>query len=413
MSVEIRHKILSKQSEPEGSLIKRRSLFMATIKQRGNSYFITVSCGRDIKGKQVRQTMTYKPDAKMSAVQIKKELQRQVVLFEENCKRGQVNSAVKFEDYAREWFTDVASLNLKERTLANYRNYSKRVFKAVGHKRMDRLTSRDIQKLIVEMHEGIRLDRYKKGKLAPKTIKNHVAFVSTIFEHAIRMQVVSHNPCRAVTLPKDDSVEREIYTLEETQQILTLLHQEETKNLQFIVFFTLAIYTGFRRGELLGLEWNIDIDFNRHTVTINRTSNYTNDKGVFTDTPKTRNSYRTLKLPVEIMCLLSRYKKHQTEYADSLGNKWAGTGRLFTTWNGEPMFPNSPSLFFERFCKRHGIRYINLHGWRHFNASTQIFAGIDVKTISMNLGHSTAQTTLTYYSHAFQAAQAGFNGTNR
>lgn len=379
---------------------------MATIQQRGNSYFISVSCGRDVKGKQVRQTMTYKPDAKMSAAQVKKEVQRQAVLFEENCKRGQINTAVKFEDYAREWFAEVGALKLKERTLANYRNYSKRVFKQIGHMRMDRITSREIQRFILEMREGKRLDRYKKGKLAPKTIRNHIAFISTVYQHAIKMQIVSHNPCANVELPRDNAAEREIYTIEETQEILRLLQAEGDKYFQFVVFFTLAVYTGFRRGELLGLQWKTDIDFERSTLTVNRTSNYVVGKGVFVNTPKTKNSYRTLKLPAEIMELLANFKKYQAEYAESLGDQWIDCDRLFTRWDGSPIFPNTPSLYFGRFCKRHGIRYLSLHRWRHFNASAMIFAGVDLKTISMNLGHSTAQTTLQFYSHAFQAANA-------
>jgi len=222
---------------------------MATIQQRGNSYFITVSCGLDVRGKQVRQTKTWRIPENMTAKQAEKEAQRQAFMFEESVKRGQINKAVKFEEFALEWFKEVGALKLKQRTLANYRNYSKRVFKAIGHQRMDRLTSRDVQKLIAEMNEGARLDKYKKGKLAPKTIRNHIAFISTIFEHGIRMGIVSHNPCKAVTLPKDERTEKEIYTLEEIQKILALLHQEPDKHFDFIVFFTLAIYCGHRRGD--------------------------------------------------------------------------------------------------------------------------------------------------------------------
>jgi integrase len=350
--------------------------------------------------------MTYKPDEKLSPVQVKKELQRQTVLFEENVKRGQMNTAVKFQDYATEWFAEVANLKLKVKTIANYRNYSKRVFKSLGHYRMDKLTTRDIQRFILEMHEGARLDRYKKGGLSPKTIRNHIAFVSTIFEHAIKMQIVSHNPCKNATLPKDKPKEREIYSLEEAQRILQLLQQEDDKNFQFVVFFTLAVYTGFRVGEILGIEWKPDIDFQRCTLSINRTSGYTPSRGIFTDSPKTKNSYRTLKLPPEIMDLLKSYQQYQNEYAKSLGSQWENHDRLFIKWNGSPIFPNTPALFFGRFCKRHGIRYINPHGWRHFCASAQVFAGIDVKTISMNLGHSTPQTTLNIYCKAFQMANA-------
>ena len=390
---------------------------MATIKQRGNSYFITVSCGLDANGKKVRQTMTYKPDEKLSVAQIKKEVNRQAVLFEESVKAGKVNTAVKFEDYARQWFAEVAVFKLKERILANYHAMEKRVYKNVGHLRMDKITPRDIQRFILDMSEGERYDKYKKGKLAPKTIKNHVALISTIYEDAIKMQVVSHNPCRAVTFPKPSNAEREIYTLEETHSILELLHNHEPeKHLDFIVYFTLSIFTGFRRGELLGLEWR-NFDFSKQTVSVNRTSNYTNGLGIFTDTPKTRTSYRTLKMPVELIDLLHRYRDYQAEYKASIGSKWVtqieglddkmvDNDRLFTQWQGSPMHSNAPSLYFERFCKKHGLRYLSGHSIRHLHASANMTAGVDVKTLQMIMGHSSANTTLGIYCHAFQSAQA-------
>jgi integrase len=279
------------------------------------------------------------------------------------------------------------------------------VYKAIGHVRLDKVTPRHIQQFINDLSTGERRDKYKKGKLAAKTIKNYIAFISTIYAHAIKMQVVSFNPCSTVTLPKDEIKEREIYSVEEVQRILELLYQEELKNFQFMVYFTLAIYTGFRRGELLGLEFK-DIDTERQIISVKRTSNYAKGKGIYTDTPKTRTSYRTLKLPQVIIDLIMRYKTHQAEYAESIGDQWHETDRLFTQWNGKPMFTNTPSLFLGRFCERHGIRYLNIHSIRHFNASVQINAKIDVKTVSMNLGHSLASTTLNLYCHAFQAAQA-------
>lgn len=178
----------------------------------------------------------------------------------------------------------------------------------------------------------------------------------------------------------------------------------------------LAVYTGFRRGELLGLEWK-DIDFDKQVISLNRTSLYTKDRGVFTDTLKTRTSYRSLKLPAEIMEVLKQYKEHQAKYIDTLGKKWVthikGLGdkivvndHLFTQWDGKPLFTNSPSLFFERFCKRKGLTYRKGHSLLHFNASLQISAGVDPKTVSGNLGHSMVSTTLNIYCKQFQSAQA-------
>ena len=389
---------------------------MATVQQRGNSYFICVSGGRDVNGKQIRHTMTWTPGQGMTKKQAAKELERQKVLFQEGIRGGNRNRAVKFEAYARQWFREIASLKLKQRTLANYHSLETRIYKAIGHLRMDKITSRDIQKFVLELSEGQRGDRYKTGKLAPKTVRNYVALISTIYEHAIRMQDVAHNPCRAVTLPKTEGGERRIYSIEETRRILELLHREDAEYLHYVVYFTLAIFTGFRRGELLGLEWK-DFDFDRQTVTVSRTSNYTNERGIFTDTPKTRGSYRTLKLPAEIMSFVADYKSRQAAYIETLGDKWVksieGIGgvmvepdRLFTKWNGEPMFPNSPSLFFKRFCKKHGIDFLCGHSLRHLHASIEINAGVDVKTLQMIMGHSAATTTLQIYCHAFQAAQA-------
>jgi len=343
---------------------------MAYIQKRNGSYTITVSCGYDVNGKQVKQHLTYKPSEGMTAKQIEKEVQKQAVLFEENCKQGQkVTAAVKFETYSTQYLTEVAPLQLKVGTLANYRNYAKRVNKAIGHLRVDKITARDIQKLINEMNEGERYDKYKHGKLSAKTIKNHVAFIFSVYEHAIKMQIISHNPCKAVTLPKVNEQELKIYSVAETQKILGLLYQDE-KERHFALFFILAIFTGFRRGELLGLEWS-DIDFERQVLSLNRTSLYTKGKCVYTNTPKTRTSYRSLKLPAEIMALLSRYKEHQAKYIESIGDKWVDqikglndetvkNNRLFTAWDGSPMFPDTPSKYFKRLCKRNGLRFLGL-----------------------------------------------------
>lgn len=86
---------------------------MATIRKRGNTYQIRVSCGYDVHGKQVEQSMTWKPTAGMTARQIEKELNRQAVMFEEACMNGQIVTAVKFEDFARQWFKDYAEIKLK------------------------------------------------------------------------------------------------------------------------------------------------------------------------------------------------------------------------------------------------------------------------------------------------------------
>lgn len=121
---------------------------MATVTKRGDSYRIKVSCGYDVNGKQVVQTKTWKPEPDMTARQIKKELDRQCVMFEEECKKGQVVATIKFETFAEEWFEEYAKPNLRNTTYERLLQLRKRVYGAIGHLRMDKISPRQIQAFV-------------------------------------------------------------------------------------------------------------------------------------------------------------------------------------------------------------------------------------------------------------------------
>ena len=380
---------------------------MATIRKRGNSYQIRVSCGYDTKGSQVEQSMTWKPAKGMTERQIQKELNRVAVMFEDKCINGYVTAAIKFQDFAEQWFKEYAEIALKTQTIRCYHTLETRVYKAIGHMRMDKITVRTIQQFVTQLTQEKKVNSKGEiiGNLAPKTIKHHIAFISTVFDHAVKMQMIQFNPCRNVTLPKMTTKEREIYTLEEVQQMLDLFENESEANFKYVIFFTLAAFTGLRRGELLGLEWK-DFDWDNCLVSVVRTSEWTKEKGIYTDTPKTQSSKRILKIPAELAAQLLRFKKWQDNYKVSIGSKWVENDRLFTKWNGEPMGMRSPYKFFEKFCKRTGMRFVNIHSFRHFNATVMILNGVDVKTVQACLGHNDVNTTLSIYAHSFQEAQA-------
>ena len=92
---------------------------------------------------------------------------------------------------------------------------------------------------------------------------------------------------------------------------------------------------------MLGLEWK-DIDFEHNIISIKRTSNYTAERGIYTDTTKTKRSQRTLKIAQPIMDMIKEYKAEQDEEALRLGDKWIETDRLFTKWNGTEMNNQTP-----------------------------------------------------------------------
>lgn len=385
---------------------------MATIKQRNGSYQIVVSCGYDAKGKHLRRSMTWTPEPGMTARQIEKELNRQATLFEERVRTGGApNSSIKLEVYAEQWFTNYAEKNLKESTVARYRKLSRRLYQALGAKRIDRITVADVQSLVDNLGEtGIKIQRTKKdatdqpepAALAPKTIRAYHSLLSAILESAVKLEMIPSNPCRKVTLPPLKATEKDVYTLDEASRFLELL---EGENWQYRAFFTLAIYTGMRRGELLGLQWG-DFDFDSGIVTISRNTLYTGRKGLYDDTPKTKSSRRVLKLPAVVLDMLHDYRIWQLEQRFALGDQWHDCDRLFTRWNGEPMHADTPYYWLVRFCGRKGLRRMGVHSFRHLNATLLIDAGVDVKTTSALLGHSTSATTMNIYAHSFAAAQA-------
>ena len=374
---------------------------MATIRKRGDSYSIRVSCGYDTNGKHKEQAMTWKPEPGMTKRQIEKELQRQAVLFEESVAHGYKTTAVKFQEFAEEWFEEYAKLNLRSTTYERMRQLTHRVYPAIGHLRMDKITARQLQGFVNSLaKEGA---NEKTGKpLAPKTIRHNLSFISDVFSYAVKMDLLSDNPCRKVTIPKGEVKEKPIYSQEEMALLLTRISGEPTK---YRAFFFLIAYSGFRRSEMLGLEWK-DVDFEHNVITIKRTSNYTAGRGTYTDTTKTKRSQRVLKISPYIMGILKELKDEQDEEALRLGDKWVETDRLFVKWNGEPMNNQTPYGWLKEICEKNELPFYGIHSFRHFAASALISAGLDVTTVSGALGHCNSGTTLNVYSHMFQNAQA-------
>ncbi len=374
---------------------------MANIRKRGNTYQIRVSCGYKLNGEQVVQTMSWKPPEGMTAKQAEKEVQKQAILFEEKCLRGQVTANVKFEEFAEQWFEEYARLNLRKSSFERMRQVTQRVYPAFGHLRLDRITGRQIQQFINEL--VLNGKNMQTGKpLSRKTALHHLSFISDVFSYAVRMDIVSDNPCRKVYVPKGGKKEKEIYSIEEIEQLFSLL---EDAPLKYRTFFTLAVYTGFRRGELMDLEWK-DIDFESGVVSVRRTSNYTVKTGIYTDTTKTKSSQRSMKLPQLVLDILKEHKAEQDEERRKLGTKWFECDRLFVTADGHPMHNNTTYHWFEKFCKRNDFPFRDIHSLRHFYASALINEGIDVATVSSALGHSAISTTTSIYLHAFQDANA-------
>lgn len=263
-------------------------------------------------------------------------------------------------------------------------------------------TAKKIAKVLRKDYAALFETIEPKGSLSPKTIRNYHGFVSSVLNYAVRMGMLQHNPANNVTLPHAEQKEKECYTLEEAQAFLESLENAPTK---YRAFFVLAIYGGFRRGELLGLEWP-DLDFDNRVVRIRRTSQYLKERGVFTDTTKTVQSQRALKLPAAVFDVLRQHRVEQVQERLRRGDQWHDSQRLFVNAFGQPMHPNTPYHWLKDFCQETGQRFLGVHHFRHLNASLLINSGADVRTVSASLGHSQVTTTLNIYAHTFAEAQA-------
>ena len=149
----------------------------------------------------------------------------------------------------------------------------------------------------------------------------------------------------------------------------------------------------------LSVSFRVDSGYLDHNNRVNiicvrRTSNYTAERGTYTDTTKTKRSQRTLKIADSIMDMLKELKAEQDEQALKYGDKWVETDRLYTKWNGEPMNNQTPYGWLKEFCEKNDLPFYGLHSFRHFAASALISAGLDVTTVSGALGHSCQTTTV-------------------
>jgi integrase len=181
----------------------------------------------------------------------------------------------------------------------------------------------------------------------------------------------------------------------------------------------LLLYTGIRRGELVGLEWS-DIDFKGNTISIRRTVQYiTGDKYKYIDgngthrkgqiiekEPKTKSSMRVIAVDEGVTALLSNYRRWWLEQKILNGDRWISTNKLFIKENGGIMHPDSITQYTDKFIAYHDLPHITPHSLRHTNISLMIAAGVDIKTVSARAGHANVTTTGNIYTHQIQSANA-------
>lgn len=377
---------------------------MATIEKRSGSYRITVSCGVDITGRQIRRRMTYTPDDGMTANQIKKEVQRQAVLFEEQCVNGTAptDGKIKLADFVP-IYLETAKQQLSPLVYERYCSILKIcVVPMLGHFKLKDIKPIHIQRFVNALEERDTHFDGKPGKLSPSTIRRYYTMVQSVMHSAYKLGLIGVNPADSdrITLPKLAEETTEIFNDRELAQLLQCL---EAEPLQFRLLIHLALNTGCRRGELMGLKWS-DIDYGSGILTVSR-SNYklSGDKEVKSKSTKTGKS-RKIMLPPYCLAMLRQHRAEQLQTQLLLGDKWQGDEWVFTQADGKAMYPTSPTLLFDKFLKRHGLEHKKFHALRHTSATLLLSNGTNIKNVSERLGHAQIKTTNRYV-HAVEQAE--------
>ncbi|MCH5299006.1 MAG: site-specific integrase [Ruminococcus sp.] len=366
---------------------------MATIQKRKNSYLITVSLGYDSNGKQIRRTMTWKPERGMTKRQIKEELDRQKVLFEQQCRNGQaaIDNRIKLDDYISIYFEN-AKNTLSEYNYKHYQNIVKNyISPALGHLKLKDITPLHIQKFVNQLQE-IQTNT-KTGKLAPATVRRYYTVAQSIFHSAYKLGIIGINPADGdrITLPKLEEEKTEIFNTTELQQVMQALENEP---LQFKVLIHLAVITGCRRGELVGLKWS-DINFTTRVLTVQRSNYKVTGQPIQSKETKT-GKRRYITIPPYCVKLLRKYRAEQSKHRLLLGDSWQGENWVFIQADGQPMYPSTPTLQFSKFLKRNGISHKKFHALRHTSATLLLSNGTNIKNVASRLGHTQLKTTDRY-----------------
>ncbi len=378
------------------------------IRKRGNSYQIRVDAGSDSAGRRITKSCTFRPPSGLTAKQEEHALQEFAAEFERQVKQNQGPTLETFagrflEKYAVQSMTPASFCNTR-RLLRNH------VLPALGAHTLDKISPADVNGLLV----ALRGSGYASG-----TVTRIRTALRSVFNYARALELITSNPCDGIRLqPQAKAVDREdYYTVEEARRFLALLQRPipyaaptGSRNrarvtrvpLQMQIYYLLAIHTGARRGELVGLDWSA-VDLDAGTLTISQQATIAD--AVVICRPKT-DSGRAVSVPGELLEMMERWKQEQT-------SRGFGSGPVFVNEkNGARMYPGTPYRFFKRLLRRYNasvpeadrLPEIALHGLRHTSATLQIAAGVDARTVAGRLGHARASTTMDIYAHALRSA---------
>ena len=446
---------------------------MANIKRiegkTGPAFKITVSCGVDAEGKQIRHFRTWKPDRPMTERQMERAVQAAARDFEREIEQGfALDNRQSFAQYCDYVISLKERAGCKPRTIEHYRNLTKRIYPAIGHVKLADIRPQHLNRFYAQLQNtecagnmeraSIRVDlraQFKAAGLSQEAAADRAGVSKGSISAACRGDTIAADTARAIAAALQEKPEKlfdfskEARTLsnktvvEYHRLIRTVLAQAEKEML--VPYNAAAKATPpkqqrkevsyYQPQELAAildaldvepLKWRLmvhllivtgcrrgeiaglkweKVDFQQHTVRIDSALLYSPRKGTYEGSTKTGN-VRLLYLPDETIQLLKAWRMVYLTLQLANGDRWKNTGFIFVNDDGTPMHPQALTGWLSKFAERHGLLHIHPHAFRHTVASVLIANGTDVVTVSKQLGHASATTTENIYAHMIEENKA-------
>jgi len=234
-----------------------------------------------------------------------------------------------------------------------------------------------------------------------RTIQLTHAVLRRFLNRAVKLGLLPNNPSDVTSPPKPQ--QKEMHILDDSQ-VQRLIITAKTTQIRNLALYQLAIATGMRQGELLGLKWQ-DVDWQQRTLHIQRQLKYISDNGPVFSQLKTRSSARTIVIGKETMSLLKEHQQRQFNEITRMGKRWQDHDLVFPSTIGTPFNPRNLFRQYKSLLNEAGVPSIRFHDLRHTAASLMLNHGIPVLIVSKRLGHAKPSITLDIYGHLIPSMQ--------
>ena len=297
----------------------------------------------------------------------------------------------RFDAYMSAWLDDIRG-SVAPRTWTRYEQLVRcHATPTLGTTTLEKVTPQQLQRLYSDMT--------KAGSGLGTVLQTH-AVIHRALKRALRWNLIPRNPADAVSRPKQRRKEMQTMAPEQALKLL-----ETARGDRLEALFVLALTTGMRLGELLGLRWK-DVDEGQGVIHLQVTLQRTKDGFVFAQ-PKTRGSRRQVLLTNAAKEALERHRVSQTAERLVKGTAWDNEYDLvFTNLTGGPLDGTHVLRHcFRPLLKEAKLPALRFHDLRHTAATLLLGQGVHPKIVSEMLGHSTINITLDLYSHVTPTMQ--------